>query len=396
MLIGFFFFLRGAGLKVSLTEWLALTRALCLGYGRASLSVFYHLARSLLVKRESDYDLYDRCFASYFQGVEGALDLSDELLSWLKDPKLPRELSPEELELLQAMDLDSLREEFEKRLAEQKERHDGGSHWIGTGGTSPFGHGGTNPAGVRVGGKGGGRSAVQVAENRRFQNLRSDIVLDTRQMGVALRRLRKLAKEGGPEELDLEKTIDKSAREAEIDLVFSPEKKNRIKLLLLVDVGGSMDPHAELCERLFSAAHAQSHFSKFKALFFHNCPYGRLYEDIFLGKGPKTDEVLKQLDATWSILFVGDAWMSPYELTHADGAIAYWERNRVTGIEWLRRFRRKTERIAWLNPEPRRIWEAPSIRLIRELFPMYELTLDGLTQAVDLLRGARHDKPLGA
>jgi uncharacterized protein len=393
MLTGFLLFLRAHGLKVSLPEQLTLLEALSKGYARASLSVFYGLARALLVKRESQLDLFDRCFAEYFGGIEGQRELSAELLDWLKDPQQALQLSDEERALLAAMDLETLREEFEKRLHEQKERHDGGNKWIGTGGTSPFGHGGNNPAGVRVGGSGGGRSAVQVASDRRFQNLRSDQVLDTRQVSVALRRLRRLAKDGAATELDVDATIDKSAKEGgEIELVFSAPRHNRVKLLLLTDVGGSMDPHARVCEQLFSAAHQASHFKAFDAYFFHNCPYGRLYQDIWEGQGPQTSEVLKKIDHTWTVVFVGDAWMSPYELTHQSGAISYWEQNPVTGLEWLKRFTEKTDKTAWLNPESRAVWEAPSVRLVRSLFPMFPLTLDGLTEAVDHLRGVRKQK----
>ena len=270
---GFLHTLRGSGLGVTLTEWLTLIRALAEGHIRADLAHFYHLARAILVKSEHQYDLYDRAFAAYFRGIENLFEIDEELLRWLENPELPRSLSPEELAALRALDFDELRETFRERLEEQKERHDGGDRWIGTGGTSPFGHGGQNPAGIRIGGPGGGRSAVQVAEERRFRNLRSDRVLDTRQIGMALRRLRRLGKDG-PEILDLDATIDKSARDGgEIDLVFGPERKNRIKLLLLIDVGGSMDPHAELCERLFSAAHAAQHFQSFETRLFHNCPY---------------------------------------------------------------------------------------------------------------------------
>ncbi len=281
MFVDFFYHLRGYGLKVTITEWLSLMKALAIGHSRADLHVFYNLARCLMVKREADFDNYDRAFASFFMGVENHFDISDELLEWLSKPEMPRELTDEERAKLEALDLDELRERFKELLDEQKERHDGGNRWIGTGGMSPFGHGGEHPTGVRIGGAGGGRSAVQVATDRRFRNLRSDRILDTRQIGLALRRLRKLDKDEGPEELDVDETIDSSARNAgEIDLVFRPPKRNRIKLLLLIDVGGSMDPHTLLCERLFSAAHKANHFKKFEFKFFHNCVYENLYTDI--------------------------------------------------------------------------------------------------------------------
>lgn len=395
MFTQFLYQLRGYGLKVTLTEWLALIQALALGHARANLSAFYHLARAVLVKSETLYDTYDRAFADYFQGIDQQFDVSEELLDWLSNPVLPRDLSPEELAKIQTYDFDELRRLFEERMKEQKERHDGGSKWIGTGGTSPFGHGGHHPEGVRVGGTGGGRSAIQVASERRYKNLRSDRVLDTRQIGVALRRLRRLGKDEGPEELDIDATIDKSARDGgEIDLVFAPPRKNRVKLLLLMDAGGSMDPHAELCERLFSAAHAANHFKSFESRYFHNCVYERLYTDIYQLRGEPTHEVLKRIDRTWSVIFVGDAWMSPYELTHQGGAIDFFHQNRDTGMSWLRRLRERCPNSIWLNPEPERIWRAPSIRLIREVFPMYELTLEGLAEAIDVLGLRRSNQPL--
>ncbi len=397
MFVDFFYHLRGYGLKVTITEWLSLMKALAIGHSRADLHVFYNLARCLMVKREADFDNYDRAFASFFMGVENHFDISDELLEWLSKPEMPRELTDEERAKLEALDLDELRERFKELLDEQKERHDGGNRWIGTGGMSPFGHGGEHPTGVRIGGAGGGRSAVQVATDRRFRNLRSDRILDTRQIGLALRRLRKLDKDEGPEELDIDETIDSSARNAgEIDLVFRPPKRNRIKLLLLIDVGGSMDPHTLLCERLFSAAHKANHFKKFEFKFFHNCVYENLYTDISRWKGEPTSRILKRLDHTWSVCLVGDAWMSPYELTHTGGAIDYYHTNQVTGLDWLRKFRDRCPNSIWLNPEPRRIWNAPTIHLIRQVFPMFELTIDGLTEGIDVLRGIRPNRALAA
>ncbi len=342
MFLAFFYALRSAGIKVSTTEWLSLMESLARGHAHSSLETFYELARALLVKRESQYDAYDQVFASVFKGVPTHFNLDDELLKWLENPVMPRELTDEERAMLDTWDLDRLMRELEERRREQKERHDGGNRWIGTGGTSPFGHGGKNPAGVRIGGAGGGRSAVQIAETRRFQNLRSDRVLDTREMGAALKRLRKLAKNNGPEELDLDLTIDKSARDGgEIDLVFAPPRTNRVKLLLLIDVGGSMDPHAELCERLFSAAFAARHFKAFKHYFFHNCVYRRLYTDMFRFSGTPTLDVLREVDQTWSLVMVGDAWMSPYELTDAGGIIDLADNQRTTGLMWLKKLREK-------------------------------------------------------
>ena len=393
MFTGFLFHLRGYGLKVSMMEWLALMKALCGGYARSNLTVFYNLSRALLVKREADFDTFDRAFATYFADVSDIFDVTDEILEWLANPELPRELSEKERKALEALGFEDLLATFRKRLEEQDERHDGGSKWIGTGGTSPFGHGGEHPEGIRIGGGGGGRTAVQIASARRFRNLRNDRILDTRQIGVALRRLRKLDKDTGPEELDLDKTIDESARNGgEIELVFGPPRRNKIRLLLLIDVGGSMDPHTVLCERLFSAAHAANHFKKFESRFFHNCVYEKLYTDISRWTGEQTKDVLNRIDEKWSVVLVGDAWMSPYELTYSGGAIDYYHDNVDTGLTWLQRLRLRCPKSVWLNPEPKRIWNAPTIRMIRQVFPMFPLTIDGLTDAVDVLRGVKANK----
>jgi len=386
----FLFFLRSAGLKVASMEWLAFLDAVVRGHTRGSVTGLYHVARALLVKRERDLDLFDRAFASYFEGIEHTFSVDDELLKWLEQPHPMRALTDEERAMLAALDLDALREKFEERLREQKERHDGGNRFIGTGGTSPFGHGGEHPTGVRVGGSGGQRTAVQVAGDRRFENLRTDRTLDIRQMNLALRRLRRLARQEGAFELDLDGTIDKTAKGGgEIDLVFRRPRTNKLRVLLLVDVGGSMDPHADLVERLFSAAHQQKHFKSFEAYSFHNCVYETLYTDISRGRGKRTSDVLKNVDEKWTTILVGDAWMSPFELTHASGAVHYGHRNAVAGIEWLRRIRLKTPKSVWLNPEPPRMWHAQSIALVRSVFPMYELTMDGLNEAIDVLRGAK-------
>ncbi len=393
MFVDFFYHLREFGLKVSTTEWLSLMRALGAGHARADLNTFYHLARCLLVKRESEYDTYDRAFASFFADIASTPDIGQELLDWLENPILP-EISDADRAKLQAFDLDELNDRFRKLLEEQTERHDGGNRWIGTGGTSPFGHGGEHPTGIRVGGGGGGRSAVQVAGSRRYRNLRSDRILDTRQIGIALRRLKRLDRDEGPEELELDTTIDQTARNGgEIELVFGPPRRNRVKLLLLMDVGGSMDPHTHLCERLFSAAHAANHFKKFEHRFFHNCVYQRIYTDMQTLEGKPTSELLKTLDQTWSVVFVGDAWMAPSELTHNWGGIDFGRRDATAGLTWLERIRQRVPNSVWLNPEPHGRWNEPSIRLIRRVYPMFELTIDGLTEAVDMLRGTRPNRP---
>lgn len=391
MFVDFFFFLRSRGIKVSLPEWMGLMEALGRGLASASLTQFYHLCRSLCVKNEAQYDLYDQCFASFFQGTEAPESLLSEVLSWLEDPWGKRELTEEERDALQALDLEALRRLFEERLKEQKERHDGGDRWIGTGGKSPFGHSGTHPSGVRVGGEGGGRSAIQIATERRFRNLRHDLILDTRQIAQALRQLRLFRRESLSEEIDLDGTIDKTARNAgDIDLVWQPERRNQVKLLLLMDVDGSMTPYTRLCERLFSAAYAARDFKAFKHYFFHNCPYETLFSDIARRKGEPTTHVLRQLDESWYCIVIGDAAMSPYELTTAGGAIEYGHHNPDPGIVWLQRIAARFPRCVWLNPEPKDYWETTmSNRMIRQIFTMYPLTLDGLEQGLSRLRSTR-------
>lgn len=392
MFVEFLYHMRARGLAVATTEWMTLMEALAGGLANESLTGFYHLARAVCVKDESELDLYDRCFAEWFEGAAVPVEIRAEVLEWLKNPRLPRDLTDEERARLRALDLAELRRRFAERLAEQGERHDRGDRWVGTAGTSPFGRDGENPGGIRVGeqeGDGGGRSAVKTALERRFENLRHDRVLDVRQIGVALRQLRRLAREG-PVELDLPETIDATARNyGDIDLVFRPERKNAVKLLLLIDVGGSMTPHADLTERLFSAAHAANHFKAFEWFYFHNCPYDMLYKDIVRREGQPTGRVLQNHDRTWYCVIVGDAAMAPYELTSEDGIWDYFQRSTDTGLVWLRRFADRFPRAVWLNPEPERYWGIPSTVLIRRVFDMHPFTIDGLDRAIARLRQAR-------
>lgn len=389
MFVDFFYHMRERGLPVSITEWLTLISALSKGHGVGSLDRFYSLCRSVCIKSETHFDLYDQCFAEHFQGVEAPEGVLEEILQWLQGPKGLRDLSPQEIEALKQLDLDELRREFEKRLQEQKGRHDGGNRWIGTGGTSPFGNSGYNPGGVRIGGGGGNRSAVQIASERRFQNLRNDVQLDVRQIGMALRQLRRLGRDGPPDILDLDGTIDKTARDGgEIDLVFEADRKNTVKLLLLMDVGGSMNPYTRLCERLFSAAHGASHFQRFRYFYFHNCPYEMLFTDYVRGKGEPTGKVIQELDESWICFVVGDAAMAPYELTARGGAIDYWHDNPEPGLTWLQRLKTRIPRTVWLNPDPERYWNGYSTTMIRSIFEMYPLTVGGLKDAVSQVRRA--------
>ena len=376
--------MRSRGLKVSLTEWLSLLEALYKGLALCSLIKFYYLCRQICVKKESQFDLYDQCFAEYFAGVEQKdIDL-DEFLKWLGESLPPkRDLSPEELAQIKHMDFETLRKEFEKRLEEQKEKHDGGNRWVGTGGTSPFGHSGYHPGGIRVGGSSSNRSAAQIATERKFKNLRNDRIIDVRQMGLALKRLRKFSRLGLREELDIDETIKKTANNAgDLELIFSPERKNNIKVLLIMDVGGSMTPFAKICETLFSAAYQATHFKAFEHYFFHNCPYEVLFKDIYRQKGLSTLEIMKKYDSSWSLIMVGDAAMHPYELTEKGGAIDYFYYNKISGLEWLKKLEDHFNKSVWLNPEPEPYWEIPSNYLIRKVFEMYPLSLNGISDAI--------------
>lgn len=390
MLIDFLFELRHHGVKVSTHEWMALLEGMEKGLHGSSLDGFYRLARALCAKDVAQYDAFDQAFLAYFRGVTAAsLEISTELSEWLKDPRRFGGLSDEERALLQKLDPDELRKLFEERLKEQKERHDGGNRWIGTGGSSPFGHGGQNPNGLRVGGPGGGRSAMQVAEQRRYRDYRRDIVLDVRQIDVALRGLRQLGREGAEEELDLDETVDETCRNAgDLELVWRPPRRNKVKLTLLMDVGGSMDPYAELVSRLFTAASRAGRFSRFQSYYFHNCVYDEVYEDARFRNKVSVLDLIHSTDRDEKLVIVGDALMHPAEILDPDGAIYFYQRNRASGITWLRRLAEHFRRSVWLNPEPERYWPRTTIEIVQSVFTMHELTLEGLALAVrHLVRG---------
>jgi hypothetical protein len=360
--------------------------ALSRGFAWSSLTNFYFLARSILVKSETFYDQYDQAFQEFFEGVETLPEIRDEVLEWLKNPLNRLPFTPEELAEIEQMDLDELLRLFEERLREQKEAHHGGSKWIGTGGTSPFGHSGYHPGGLRVGGESRNRSAVKVAAERRFKNYRSDLTLDVRQIKVALKKLRQLARVGPEDELDLEGTIDKTCRNAgDIELVWMRSRENSVKLLLLMDVGGSMNPHIRVCSRLFSAAHSATHFRDFQYYYFHNCIYDKLYKDIERGEPVYTSQLLNTLPGDYKVIIVGDASMAVSELMSPHGAIYYQDLNETPGIEWLKRIADHFTHCVWLNPEKPYNWGHPTISAIRNIFPMYELTLDGIEQAIQKL-----------
>lgn len=393
MLTDFFYTLRAARLPVSVKEYLTLLEALQAGVvgplnpEACSIDDFYYLARTTLVKDEKHYDKFDRAFAAYFRGVEQIADFTKDIpADWLRQT-LERLLSEEQKANAPRLEWDQLMEELRKRLEEQKERHAGGSKWIGTGGTSPFGHGGHNPQGIRIGGKGGGRSAVKVWEQRSYRDYDDTQELGTRNIKMALRRLRRFAREGSDLELDLPDTIRATAANAGyLDIKMVPERHNHVKVLLLMDVGGTMDEHIQRVEELFSAVRAE--FKHLEFYYFHNCVYDYVWKNNrrrFAEKHPTWD-VIRRYNKDYKLIFVGDATMSPYEILQPGGSVEY--NNEEAGAEWLQRLTHAFPRFAWINPEPQGVWQyRQSISIIQQLMGgrMFPLTLKGLEDAMRLL-----------
>lgn len=370
-----------------------LMTALEKGLHGSSLLSFYHLSRATLIKSESYFDAFDRVFARVFKGVEGELSLSDELEDWLNDPKQFDGLTDEQRAALQQLDADELMRQFLERLAEQDERHDGGGKWVGTGGHSPFGHGGEHPTGIRVGGESRSRSAMKVAEDRRFEDYRTDSTLDLRQTKVALKRLRHLTRSGPYDRLDIDESVAETCKNGgDIEVVFGQEKRNNVRLLLLMDVGGTMDPYRAPVSRLLTALHEERGLRDFRAYYFHNCIYevvgttARLYRD----ESVPTGDVLRTLDERWKVVIVGDAAMHPAELMNAQGNINPRHESATPGVEWLLRIRRHFERVVWVNPDVPRTWNSTqTCQIVQRVFPMFHLSVDGIEQAVAALVGAK-------
>jgi uncharacterized protein with von Willebrand factor type A (vWA) domain len=393
MLVRFFLLLRSAGVPATITELMTLLEALARGLGAASAERFYHLARTCLVKDERYYDRFDRAFAAHFKGAEEIFaQLARELpADWL-EKILVRDLSEEEKAQIQALGgWDELMETLRKRLEEQEGRHQGGNKWIGTAGTSPFGAYGYNPEGVRIGqGASRNRSAVKVWDKREFANLDDGVELGTRNMKLALRKLRKFARRGAPTELALPETIDATARSGGwLDIKMVPERHNVVKVLLLLDIGGSMDDHVRTCEELFSAA--RSEFKHLEHFYFHNCPYEALWRDNRrrFREHIGTVEVMRTYASDYKLIFVGDATMSPYEIVHPGGSVEHW--NEEPGQVWIERLTRAYPKFAWINPRPEVHWRhSPSVEIIQNALEgrMYPLTLSGLDDAIDALSSA--------
>jgi uncharacterized protein with von Willebrand factor type A (vWA) domain len=398
MFIDFLYFLRAYGLKVSVNEWMSLTEALDKGLADSSLTGFYDLCRALLVNSESDFDTFDAVFAAYFGGVAKAADLPDEFWAWLDAPREDAEKDRADFLEHLALEFDELRRMFEERKLEQKERHDGGSYWIGTGGTSAFGNSGYSDAGVRAGGEGRHGRAVQVAGERRFRDFRRDKVLDTRQFETAFRKLRQYSSRVDAEKTELD--IDETARETSenaglLKLVYEKPRKNTIKLLVLFDSDGSMLPYSRLTSRLFRAVSRSNHFKDTKFYYFHNCIYEKLYQDpgVRRGRWVDTERVMNDLDPDYRVIYVGDAAMAPSELERKGGNTIIGLPNEEPGRAWLERLKRRFPHSIWLNPiredEWARAFGRYTIEKIAEIFPMYGLTLDGLDRGVRKLLSRR-------
>ena len=392
MLIDFFYTLRAAKLPVSVKEFLMLLEAMQANVvgpqsDACSMDDFYYLSRTALIKDEKHFDKFDKAFGAYFKGVEMLTDFAADVpMEWLKKI-LENELMPEQKAAIEKMGWDELMETLKKRLEEQKERHEGGSKWIGTGGTSPFGNSGYNPQGIRIGGKGGNKSAVKVWDQRAYQDYDDSIELGTRNIKVALRRLRRFAREGAEDEFDLDNTIRSTAANAGyLDIKMRPERHNNVKLLLLMDVGGTMDEHVSRVEELFSAVKGE--FKHLEFFYFHNCVYDFLWKNNRRRFAEKFDtwDVIRKYNKDHKLVFVGDATMSPYEILQPGGSVEY--NNEEAGAEWIQRLTHAYPKFAWINPEPLGVWQyRQSISIIQQLISnrMFPLTLKGLEDAMRML-----------
>jgi len=378
-----FFNLRNVGIKVGLGEWIDFLTAINDGLV-VDLGGLYRFGRALLVHTERQYDDWDRAFEATFSGVTLPPELSEELAEWVAGAnpfmgdRVP--MNVDEAELW---------EKFLERMREQKERHDGGGKWIGTGGVSPFGSGGRSAGGIRVG-QGGGRSALAVAGERKWRGYRADKKLEHRDFKVALRALRSLVREGQLE-LDIDETIDRTGKNAgDVDLVFQRARKNRVHLVLIMDTGGSMTPHARLASQLFTAASEVGGFKSFESYYFHNAVYGELFEDEDIMQPVSLDSVMRGWTAAHRVILVGDASMAPYELMSEWGGARWgasgWERSTVTGLDWFKRIKRRCPASVWLNPDAQKYWEHPTVSAIGRVFPMLPLSIAGVQDAVKILR----------
>ncbi|MDP4014477.1 MAG: VWA domain-containing protein [Candidatus Nanopelagicales bacterium] len=382
--IGFLYRLRDLGVPVGTQEALALAQALMAGLHDSSLDGFYYAARAVLIHHEGHLDAFDRAFLAEFKGVDmPSPRLSEDLREWLDAAAAEMdERGFAETDRLEPIDIEALLQMFEERMREQTERHDGGNYWIGTRGSSPLGQAGTSQAGLSTGTSGGGRSAIRVADARNYRPYRSDVNLDIRQMQVALRRLRAFVREGADVELDIERTIDETARNAgEIEIVTRPPIRPNTHVILLIDVGGSMYPYSQLMSQLFSATKKSTHFKELRTYYFHNCVYGKVYETDRFTDPKWVHDLLRECGSHYKLIMVGDAFMAPYELLQS-GRLSVDDDVSVSGLEWLSTLRDHFRQSVWLNPEPLSRWTGTTIQDVAEVFDMFPMTVDGLTEAM--------------
>ncbi|HEX7645846.1 MAG TPA: hypothetical protein VF450_00390 [Noviherbaspirillum sp.] len=387
MLIDFFFTLKDAKIPVSIKEFLVLLEAMQKNVIEPSLDDFYYLSRTTLVKDEAHFDKFDKAFGLYFRGIDAIFDKYPEIpLEWLQK-RMERELTPEQKAAIEKFGYDKLMDRLKELLKEQKDRHEGGNKWIGTGGTSPFGNGGQNPEGIRIGGEGGNRTAVKVWEARSYRDYDDERELGTRNIKVALRRLRRFARDGAAEEFALDDTIRATAHNAGyLEIKMQPERKNNIKVLMLLDVGGTMDDHIARTEELFSAA--KTEFKNMEFFYFHNCIYDYLWKNNRRRHAEKfpTWDILRKYPPDTKVIFVGDATMSPYEILQPGGSVEY--NNDEAGAEWLQRFTNTFPKFIWLNPEPEGLWQyRQSIAIIKQIMNnrMFPVTIEGLERGMRML-----------
>ena len=389
MLVNFFQALKDGGVPVTLRELLDLLAVMNKQLVFGSIDDFYNLSRAVMVKDEKYYDRFDRAFGLHFRDLEGVDDVIEALIpdDWLRS-EFVKQLSEEDKAKIESLGgLEKLIDEFKKRLEEQEKRHEGGNKWVGTGGTSPFGNDGFHPEGIRVGGQGKNKKAVKVWDRRDFKNLDDGVEIGTRNIKVALRRLRKFARTGSADELDLDDTISSTARNAGLlDIKMVPERHNAVKVLLFLDVGGSMDPHVKVCEELFSAARTE--FKHLKHFYFHNFLYDNVWENNIRRHNQRTalHDVMHKFGHDYKVVIVGDASMSPYEIVQPGGSVEHW--NEEPGAILLERMRSTYEKCVWLNPVPEDEWQyTQSISITNQLMEqkMYPLTLAGLEQAMGFL-----------
>lgn len=390
MLVRFFYSLRAHGMKVSPQQFLTLAQGVGNGLHGQTLTGFYHLARCTLLTSETDFDRFDQVFTAFFEGVDlAATQIEDQFFEWLRraaEGEIPH-LTPEEQALFDAMSYPELEKMFRDLLDEQKEAHDGGTRFIGTKGSSPFGHSGAPRPGIRVGGSARNRRAMQVAQERRYRDYRNDRILDIRQYAVALRKLRHFGRSLGDEEVDIDATIEATGRQAgELEVVLRRPLEPTMRVILLMDVGGTMDPFVHQVEALFSAASQASHFKEFRAFYFHNCVYGKVYKDARFREKMPLSELFRGTSKEYRLIVVGDAMMAPYELVGSRHSLFFGAPESERGWDSLKALRDRYPHSVWLNPEPVKYWYGETLNAISQLFPMHSLTMDGLEEAIRELR----------